>query len=56
MKVKILRSTVANFQRVEEGEIVDLPQQDAELLIRLKKAVQHIPLKKRVSKVKKSDA
>lgn len=53
MKVKILKSTVADFHRVEVGQVYDLSDRDAEILIRAGKAVKHVPLKKRISKVKK---
>jgi len=39
MKVKIERSTVANGQVVEAGQVVDLPKAEAMLLIRMGKAV-----------------
>lgn len=39
MKIKILRTTVANSKFVRAGEIVEVPDEDAKTLILLGKAV-----------------
>ncbi len=39
MKVRIVRNTVANKQPVEAGQILELPEPDARLLIAAGKAV-----------------
>jgi len=38
MKVKILRTTFCSGELVEEGKIYDLPDEQAGILIRLRKA------------------
>lgn len=38
MKVKILRNTFCSGELVEEGKVYDLPDQEAGILIRLRKA------------------
>ncbi len=38
MKIKIIRNTVVNGEAVNEGQIVDAPEQDARYLISLHKA------------------
>ena len=53
MKIKITRATVAGGKSVFVGEVIEANERDADLLLKLKKAViyeedQKIRLKKRV--------
>lgn len=45
MKVKIIRNTVAGGQNVSRGDVVELSKNEANYLIRLKKAVVHVDAK-----------
>jgi len=50
MKIKILRTTVADGQRVEQGKTYDISEKNARYLISLRKAEQVPKPKKKAVK------
>lgn len=54
MKATIIKSTVADFKRVEAGQVVDLSPETYRLLIQLKKAIPYVKLPTRKRTIKKA--
>ena len=55
IKVFFLRDTVAAFQDVEAGQVMELPDQEAKYLIAIGKATAELPAPKPAAKKVKAD-